>query len=151
MVALRYGADTTAVSWSTHHDSFVGPSKPMFLTPVSGLLLRHYIAEGGPRLTVTTSPHNVGMTSVLPLAYMDDLVMHSILAIGGTMLALKQADPGPLETATESHYACLLRGVRSALQDLQPQETTKVLRILMVLVLTATYEVPRFDNVLPPA
>jgi hypothetical protein len=67
--------------------------------------------------------------------------MHSVMAMGGTNLCSRKDGNAQLRAATESHYACVLRGVRLALHDLRPEDTGKALRILSVLMLIAHYEV----------
>ena len=111
------------------------------LTPSSGLLLSYYITETGPTMTTSSGSGNACLSSVLPIAYIDDLVMHGVMAIGGAHLCSRNANNSQLRAATESHYACVLRGVRLALHDLQPEDTGKMLRILSVLMLMAHYEV----------
>jgi hypothetical protein len=111
------------------------------LTPSSGLLLSYYITETGPTMTTSSGSGNACLSSVLPIAYIDDLVMHGVMAIGGTQLCSRNANNAQLRAATESHYACVLRGVRLALHDLHPEDTGKMLRILSVLMLMAHYEV----------
>jgi hypothetical protein len=56
-------------------------------------------------------------------------------------LCSRNANNAELRAATESYYACVLRGVRLALLDLQQEDTGKMLRILSVLILIAHYEV----------
>ncbi|EFX02018.1 hypothetical protein CMQ_5089 [Grosmannia clavigera kw1407] len=50
------------------------------------------------------------------------------------------ASPSALHEATTRHYACVLRSLRAALRDLQPTDTARVLRTLLVLVLLAVFE-----------
>ena len=45
-----------------------------------------------------------------------------------------------LHDATTRHYTCVLRSLRGALRDLQPADSTQVLRVLTVLLLLSTYE-----------
>jgi hypothetical protein len=94
-----------------------------------------------PTMTTWSGAGNACLSSVLPIAYVDDLVMHGIMAMGGTHLCSGKAANVQLKAATESHHACVLRGVRLALHDLQPGDTGKALRILSVLMLVAHYEV----------
>jgi Fungal specific transcription factor domain len=110
------------------------------LTACSGLLLSHYITETAPTMTTWLGASNSCLSSVLPIAYIDDLAMHSVLALGGAHLCSKKADNTEVMAATKSHYDFVLRGVRLALHELKPEDTMKVLRILLVLVLTAHYE-----------
>jgi hypothetical protein len=71
--------------------------------------------------------------------------MHSVMATGGTHFCSRKANNAQLMDVTESHYACVLRGVRLALHDLKSEEsrvsTEKVPRILSVLMLMAHHEV----------
>jgi hypothetical protein len=111
------------------------------LMPCSGLLLSHYITETAPTMTTWLGAGNSCLSSVLPIAYIDDLAMHSVIALGGAHLCSRKTDNTELTAATKCHYAFVLRGVRLALHELQPEDTMKVLRILLVLVLVAHYEV----------
>ncbi len=162
---VLYGAaEGNNISWSQTLGAFISPSRAAVLDPPhSALLLRKYIVVTGPRLAAAWGDDNPLMSRVLPIAYTDDLVMHCLMALGGTVLpssserqqqqdeeGLRQgqsddvaaAGGGVLSTAAEKHYACVLRAVRVALQqqDLRPGDTDKVLRILLVLILMAHYE-----------
>lgn len=109
------------------------------------MLLSYYITETGPTMTTWSGSGNACLSSVLPIAYIDDLVMHSVMAMGGTHLCSGKGNTAELRAATESHYACVLRSVRLALHDLQPEDTGKVVRILSVLMLMAHCEVRIFS------
>jgi hypothetical protein len=107
------------------------------LTPSSGLLLSYYATETGPTMTASSRSGNACLSSILPIAYIDDLVIHGLMAIGGNHLCSRNTNNAQLRAATESHYACGLRGVRLALHEVQPGDTGKMLRILAVLMLMA--------------
>jgi len=132
---------SNAITWYKFIGAFNSQNRAAMLTPLSGLLLSHYITETAPTMTTRSGSGNTCLSSVLPIAYVDDLVMHSVMAMGGTHLCSRKSDTAELKAATENHYACVLRGVRLALHDLQPEDTGKALRILSVLMLMAHYEV----------
>jgi hypothetical protein len=97
--------------------------------------------ETGPLMATTLPAQNPALSTILPMAYVDDLVMNCVMMVGGTHLCCKDPEKLEFQTATRRHYACVLRGLRTALHDLQPSNTGKVLRILVVLILIAKYEV----------
>jgi hypothetical protein len=111
------------------------------LTPSSGLLLSYYINETAPSMTTWVGVDNACLSSVLPIGYVDDLVMHSVMAVGGAHMCSGKAVNAQVRAATMSHYASMLRGVRLALHEVRLEDTGKMLRILLVLVFMAHYEV----------
>ncbi|ERT00096.1 hypothetical protein HMPREF1624_03465 [Sporothrix schenckii ATCC 58251] len=64
------------------------------------------------------------------------------MAAGSTLAPYTAPDiaTAALHDATTRHYTCVLRSLRSVLRNLQPSDTTQVLRVLTILVLLATYE-----------
>ncbi|KAL1868225.1 hypothetical protein VTK73DRAFT_3787 [Phialemonium thermophilum] len=133
---------TTTVStlWCEALGSFVSPTRVIFLTSRSREMLRHYIVGSGPLLLSVASWHNPFLSVVLPLAYVDDLLMHCVIAVGGAHLSCKCQDQPDLHEATHHHYLKVLQGLREGLRDLKPQDVHKILRILLVLTMLSLYE-----------
>jgi hypothetical protein len=136
--------ESNIITWSDTMGFFMSPNRASLLTPESGILLTHYIMETGPLMATTPPAKNPALSTILPMAYVDDLVMNCVMMVGGTHLCYKDPEKLEFQTATRRHYACVLRGLRTALHNLQPTNTGKVLRILVVLILMANYEVRRF-------
>jgi len=111
------------------------------LTSYSARFLQHYI--GGTRRVGSGSPasSNPYMTVVLPLAHVDDLLFHCVVAVGGAHLSSRQSVPAEVHGATIRHYSFVLRILRTVIHGLQPGNVNQILRILLALALTGSYEV----------
>uniref|UniRef100_A0A0B7K5X0 Uncharacterized protein n=1 Tax=Bionectria ochroleuca TaxID=29856 RepID=A0A0B7K5X0_BIOOC len=80
------------------------------------------------------------LTTVLPLAYMDDLLMHSLLALSGTHLAYKQGSDHGILHATALHYSKALSGLRHEFAHLHDGTSPQEPRLLLVLMMICHYE-----------
>jgi hypothetical protein len=126
--------------------AFIGPSRSRVVTPDSSRILHHYIAGTGRVGSSSPAPRNPYLTVVLPVAYIDDLLFHCVVAIGGAHLDSRQSaanapTPGSTSSVTMYHYSHVLRKLHTAISGLQRDDTGQVLRVLLALVLTASYEV----------
>jgi len=81
------------------------------------------------------------MTVVLPLAHVDDLLFHCVVAVGGAHLSSRQSVPAEVHGATIRHYSFVLRILRTVIHGLHPGNANQILRILLALALTGSYEV----------
>jgi hypothetical protein len=139
--ASQAGA-TATVTWSPSLRCFTGQTRAMYLTPYSGLFLSHFMAELGTLLAPVPQQSNPFFTTILPLAYTDDLLMHCLMALSGAHMSSHDQQTRPeTQNAIARHYAGIVSSLRTALPDLKAQETEKVLRVLLTLILLAYYEV----------
>jgi len=151
LARLTSGEDNSSpIVWSELLGSFNSlPLKLSLTTPHSSLLLQHYLVELGPSMAPAPLKRNPFVSLVLPLAYSDELVMQCVVALGGAGLSFRQQSEDPvLKSSTTVHYYCVVKSLRLALQNLDTKDTGKILRILLVLILIANFEVwPIFNTV----
>jgi len=114
------------------------------LTPSSHVLLEHYLAETGPLLATTPVRINPFVTYIIPLCYADDMLMHTVLALSGSHLCFKQPGNFNLERATYLHCASVLQSLRIAFQNVRDANTSKALRLLVILLMLCHFEVGLF-------
>jgi len=99
------------------------------------------MTETGVLLGTMPPEENPYITSLLPVAYLDDLVMHAILALSGTHLGFKQKLNVEVHGATSRHYDLVLRGLQRAIDNLDLSDSRRIVRILLVLLILCTFEV----------
>lgn len=132
-----------AAKRSTEHSLaqlLYGPSaKPMLLqTEVGSHFFQHFLELAGLRLSSRNDPENPWITLFIPLAMGDELVMSTLLALGGANLctysghALKQ---------TYSFYAVALRGVKHRLTELVRGNFSQLLNTLVTTIALCQFEV----------
>lgn len=114
---------------------------PCTLKPESYLLLRHYLCETGAMLAAQPLHKNPFITHVAPLAYMDDLLMHAVLALSGTHLAFGNGSDDGTQTAALCHYSTVISGLRQRADLFQVQDIQKSVRMLLILLVMCHYEV----------
>jgi hypothetical protein len=131
----------TSIHWSKDIGSFLGAERAALLTPSSHVLLEHYLAETGPLLATTPVKINPFVTYIIPLCYSDDLLMHTVLALSGSHLCCKQPGDFDLERATYLHCASVLQSLRIAFQNVRAASTSKVVRLLVILLMLCHFEV----------
>ncbi|CAI6266808.1 unnamed protein product [Periconia digitata] len=115
------------------------------LTPDSFQLLQYYTNVTGVLLQdfPQTTSLNPFVDVILPVAYDDDLLMHTLLAISGTHLSYsyKVAGVSPFAYATYKHYAHVLRELQRDVDTLVRRDVSHVVRLLVLLNFLAIYEV----------
>ncbi|KAL4882486.1 fungal-specific transcription factor domain-containing protein [Aspergillus karnatakaensis] len=111
----------------------------MFL-PASNTLLSHYVDQTGNLLATAPTGLNPFMSSVISIAYNDDLVMHCMLALSGSHLAFKHGDDSTeIQQATHKHYRVALRTLQRVISGVS--EPTATLKLLLCMILLCHYEV----------
>lgn len=90
---------------------------------------------------MTKANNNPFLTILLPLGYMDNLLMHALLAVSGAHLTYKESDSIEIATATRQHYSKLISGLRAEFATLQHDDVEKMERLLRVLMVASHYEV----------
>ncbi|VUC21061.1 unnamed protein product [Clonostachys rosea] len=120
---------------------YTGDNRACALTPHSVLLLGHFARETVSFFAMTPLQNNPLLTLLMPLGYMDDLLMHSLLALGGAHLTHKNPTNMALADTTRLHYAKLLGGLRGEIAHLNDNDMQCKERLLCVLVITCLYEI----------
>lgn len=126
-----------------------GFERPCALTPQSVILLGHYVRETAGCVAMTQLNDNPFVTILLPLGYVDDLLMHGLLALSGAHLTYREPENIELETATMLHYSRLISGLRVEFASLQARDVAKKESLLRSLIVACHYEVG-FDLCLCP-
>ncbi|KAJ5160465.1 fungal-specific transcription factor domain-containing protein [Penicillium canariense] len=137
-------ADTTrgyAIAWSKGLNTFLSPRRAGLLLPASQTLLAHYLEMTGPLLATAPAQSAPFVSWVMPIAYNDDLVMHSVLALSGAHLSFR-AETLEIKQAVYQHYCLVLKSLR---QISQPENLLSdpfaLLRVALTLVILCHYEV----------
>ncbi|OAP56147.1 hypothetical protein AYL99_09326 [Fonsecaea erecta] len=131
----------SVILWQPVTASFLSTDRALLLNPSSLLLLQHYLEATSTFLVAKPLSSNPFITLVLPLAYADDLLMHSVLALSGTHLSYKKREDLKIQLATRQHYSLLLRNLRTLFADeASHDDVRRTLRLLLVLVVLCHVE-----------
>ncbi|KJZ74690.1 hypothetical protein HIM_05807 [Hirsutella minnesotensis 3608] len=103
-------------------------------------LFDYFVAETASRMQTGSSPDNPYVKNMLPAAYNDDMLMHSILAVGGAHLAYNSANREMLDITTRRHYSRALQGVRDIIGS-QTLDESSLQRLALTLAFLCRYEV----------
>lgn len=136
------GVAVPSIPWNPMLGSFMGPDRACSMRPASMRFLEHYLARTGVMLAMVPPSKSPFMTTLVPTAYMDDLLMHVMLAVSGAHLSFNQPENEETTQATLSHYYSVIRNIRKEIghSDLQ-NDPTKTVRLLLVLIMLCHYEV----------
>lgn len=104
----------------------------------SNRLLEHYTQITAAALPGRIIADNPYLTNILPLAFSDDKVLHSILALSGVHLAYKSVE---LEYESRSHYAAAIRGVKEGLVKWKSMDPSALLALLTSMLSLCMCEV----------
>jgi hypothetical protein len=111
------------------------------LTAQSLALLQHYVCETISFFAMTQSKDNPFATMLLPVAHMDEVLMHSLLALSGAHLSHKDPANIAVSLATRKHYAKMLKGVQRAVADVEDDDFETRQRLLHVMLVACCFEV----------
>uniref|UniRef100_A0A0B7KCT4 Zn(2)-C6 fungal-type domain-containing protein n=2 Tax=Bionectria ochroleuca TaxID=29856 RepID=A0A0B7KCT4_BIOOC len=125
---------------------YTGEDRACALTPHSILLLGHFARETVSFFAMTPLRSNPLLMLLMPLGCIDDLLMHSLLALGGAHLAHKNPTNMLLADSTRLHYANLIRGLRVEIARLDDNDLECKERLLSVLGITCLYEIVSGDT-----
>lgn len=115
------------------------------LTSASPLLLQYYVIETASRLGVTkSSAINPFLGCVLPVAFSEDIMMHTVLALAGAHMTFKASDATPIRTSMRQHYGYAVRGLAKGLFKGNVKESRCLGQLMLVLALLCHYEVTSF-------
>lgn len=117
-------------------DQFLMAPLSCSLGSVSSMFLAHFVAETSRYMTLVTPEKNPILTHMLPLAFSDELILHSLLALGGAHLQSKQGSP-EINTWVCQHYGRVIYKLRDIIsQELsKPIEWLRALLALLILYL----------------
>ncbi|KAJ9646699.1 hypothetical protein H2204_000391 [Knufia peltigerae] len=101
------------IRWHPIQSSFISAERAIVQTSSSALLLQHYLEETSTFLVAKPLSSNPFITVVLPLAWSDDLLMHSVLTLSGVHLSHTTGGNLDIQLATRQHYSLLLQNLRS--------------------------------------
>lgn len=141
----------TMIRWHPILSSFISAERAVVRTPSSPLLLRHYLQATSTFLVAKPLSSNPFVTVVLPLAWSDDLLMHSVLALSGAHLSHTSGGNLDIQLATRQHYSLLLRNLRSAFagESSAHEDVRRTLRLLLVLAVVCHIEVSHLSFFIP--
>ncbi|KAH7169460.1 fungal-specific transcription factor domain-containing protein [Fusarium sp. MPI-SDFR-AT-0072] len=145
----RGGMERDAVAtWNNRGVPLLSRERACSLTSVSSTLFEHYLTQTAALLVPLPMSHNPFIRLILPVAFSDDLVMHSILALSGSHLGHQQVNSVEIQHATWRHYLVVIRSLRSEIQDhaAVSDNPDKTLRLLMVLIILCHLEVISGDT-----
>lgn len=128
------------LSWSPELKAFLSPRRAWILLPESQILLSHYLNNTGPKLA--PAPDVPWISWLLPVAYNDDLLMNSILALSGVHLLYKLPNNHEIEHATYRHYSLAVQTLsRVVNDDTTLFEPLVLLRVALTILILFHYEV----------
>jgi hypothetical protein len=133
-------AELDEVVWSSGLNTFLSPLRAGMLLPVSQTLLSHYLESTAPKLA--PSPDVPFVSWVVPIAYNDDLLMHSILALSGAHLSYRSQENITIQQATCRHYSLAVRTLRRISEDENLlRKPLVLLRVILTVMILCHYEV----------
>lgn len=118
--------EVAELTWHPSMHCYLASTRPALFTPHSTLFLRHYITTTGAMLPVPLAS-NAFLDTVLPLACKDDMLMHSLLALGGAHMSCDRT-VSSMEQVRDSmlrHYIWTIHQVRKELASLDKSRMTR--------------------------
>lgn len=103
------------------------------LGSVSSMFLAHFVAETSRYITLVSPEKNPVLTHMLPLAFSDELILHSMLALGGAHLQSKQSCP-EINTWVCRHYGRVIYQLQDIISR-KSSESIEWLRALLALLI----------------
>ncbi|KAH7202660.1 fungal-specific transcription factor domain-containing protein [Fusarium oxysporum] len=103
------------------------------------LLLQHYITTTASMLPMPLKG-NPFLSEIIPIASVDDMVMHGVLVISGAHMNFGNMSSGPIGEATLDHYSTLIRQLVIEVSDHKGSCVNKLARLLLVLVMLCHFE-----------
>ncbi|KFA46186.1 hypothetical protein S40293_03793 [Stachybotrys chartarum IBT 40293] len=123
-----------------------GDERACSLTPQSVVLLSHYLGQTASYFAMRRLEDNPFVTVLLPLGYMDDLLMHGLLAFSGAHLAMKEPENAALVRTTSMHYSKMITGLLGEFAALRDDDLDKTERLLRILLVACHYEAVSGDT-----
>ena len=111
--------------------------QPFSLDPISSMFLAHFVAETSKHMITVGPVKNLFLTYMLPLAFSDELILHSLLALGGAHLERKQSSP-EIDTCVCRHYGLVIHRLQEIITRKQnePIEWLRALLALLIIYVT---------------
>ncbi|KAJ5376423.1 hypothetical protein N7509_013309 [Penicillium cosmopolitanum] len=106
----------------------------------SSMFLAYFVAETSRYLTTVSPEKNPFLTHLLPLAFSDELILHSLLALGGTHLERRQSSP-EISTRVCRHYGHVIYMLQEAIsqESIEPLELVRILLAQLILYLIGIF------------
>ncbi|KAL2071010.1 hypothetical protein VTL71DRAFT_14036 [Oculimacula yallundae] len=118
-------------------------SESLLKDSASQRFLHFFIQQTSSSLVLKQIPQNVFVRYLLPFAETDDLVMHSVLAVGGIHLSHYLSDDHEIETKTWFHYGKAIERLKFSLSRWHAADSDESLRLLITTVLLQDFEAIR--------
>ncbi|EGU73508.1 hypothetical protein FOXB_15971 [Fusarium oxysporum f. sp. conglutinans Fo5176] len=99
----------------------------------------HYITTTASMLPMPLKG-NPFLSEIIPIASVDDMVMHGVLVISGAHMNFGNMSSGPIGEATLDHYSTLIRQLVIEVSDHKDSCVNKLARLLLVLVMLCHFE-----------
>ncbi|WJG35234.1 fungal-specific transcription factor domain-containing protein [Fusarium oxysporum Fo47] len=99
----------------------------------------HYITTTASMLPMPLKG-NPFLSEIIPIASVDDMVMHGVLVISGAHMNFGNMSSGPIGEATLDHYSTLIRQLVIEVSDHKGSCVNKLARLLLVLVMLCHFE-----------
>ncbi|EPE07504.1 c6 transcription factor [Ophiostoma piceae UAMH 11346] len=136
-------ASPTLATNRTARNPYIAAILPLAYT--DDLVMHCVLAIGGAHLSnrltkPVSSTWNIGTSSSSSSTSANAMNTPASSLTALTTYSTPDKATAALHDATTRHYTCVLRSLRGALRDLQPTDSTQVLRVLAVLLLLSTYE-----------
>lgn len=123
--------------WPTAIGKSMSPMRAIDLTSTSAMLLQHYFLETAPILSTKAGSFNHYLTSIIPVACSDDLMMHAVLSLSGLHLSAKNRSSHSVRLAALQHRGHVLSNLPESIWNCYVQknelQTIKVILILLML------------------
>lgn len=103
-----------------------------FMDPVSSMFLAYFASETSRYLTTVEPEKNPFLTHMLPMAFSDELILHSLLALGGAHLERKNSSP-KINACVCRHYGQVIYQLQDIISR-KPSESIDWLRALLALL-----------------
>ncbi|KAE8381351.1 fungal-specific transcription factor domain-containing protein [Aspergillus bertholletiae] len=104
------------------------------LDSVSSMFLAHFVAETSRYMTTVNPEQNPFLTHMLPLAFSDELVLHSLLALGGAHLERKQSSP-EINACVCRHYGRVIHQLQNTISRKSSESVEWLPTLLALLIL----------------
>ncbi|KAH8672317.1 fungal-specific transcription factor domain-containing protein [Ilyonectria robusta] len=131
--------ETAAASPRLSDGTIASPDEGPLSGRASPLLLQHYVTTTATMLPMPLR-ENAFLREFIPIASVDDMVMHSVLAVSGAHMNFRNASPGTIQEATLDHYSTLVRQILVEVSELKTTCVNKLARLLLVLVMLCHFE-----------
>lgn len=108
---------------------------------INGHLFQNYQNDTAAQMSAVRDGKTPFLSMILPMAHVDERILHSVLAISGAHLQYFSED---FEYQSRVHYSIALRSIKHALLDWQHKDAACLAKLLTATLLMCIYEVRCF-------